>query len=155
MGVLKTTNHICIKIKMKNLSLEAPVSSKAPNQDLKDIDIHCTYKFKIKSKNLEHGWTKDQWPCQNQDLDAKPQSGTSSVLQSPPSQDFRGTDCLCTLKNQDKEPKFRTWVTQRRVTIFKSRSRCPTLVRNLQHPPKPKIRTVRKCILENYKQILV
>ena len=65
-------------------------------------------------------------------------------------QDFRGTDCLCTFKNQDKEPKFRMWVYQRPVTIFKSRSGCQTPVREPQRPQKPQIRTLRKCILESY-----
>ena len=65
-------------------------------------------------------------------------------------QDFRGTDHLCTFKNQDKEPKFGTWVYQRPVTILKSRSRCQTQVRNFQCPPNPKIRTLRKYILESY-----
>ena len=72
---------------MANPSQEPPVSSKAPNQDLKDMDVLCTFKFKI-------------------------------------------------------EPKFGTWVNQRPVTMFKSVSRCKTPVRILQHPQKPKIRTL-------------
>ena len=65
-------------------------------------------------------------------------------------QDFRGTDRLCTFKNQDKEPKFRIWVNQRPVTIFKSRSGCQTLVFEPGSPQKPQVRTLRKCILESY-----
>ena len=60
MGVSKTSEYIQIKIKMNNLSQKPPVSSIAPNQDLKDMDVLCTYKFNIKSQNLEHGRTKDQ-----------------------------------------------------------------------------------------------
>ena len=50
MGVPKTSDHIQIKIKMLNLSEEPPVSSKAPDQDLKDIDVLCTFKIKIEPK---------------------------------------------------------------------------------------------------------
>ena len=67
---------------MQSLSQEPPVSSKAPNQDLKDVDVLCTLKIKIEEMNLEPGSTKDQWPYENQDQDAKPQSGPSSILQS-------------------------------------------------------------------------
>merc|ERR1711954_627509 len=73
----------------------------------------------------------------SQDQDAKTQSGTSSILQSPKS-GLKGHGCSLHLQNKDGEPKFGTWVHQRPVTISKSRSRFQTPVRNLQHPPKPK-----------------
>ena len=57
--------------------------SKAPNQDLKDMDDLCILKNKIESQNLDHRCIKDHGPYPNQDQDAKPQSGTSSILQSP------------------------------------------------------------------------
>ena len=50
MGVSKTSDHIPIKIKMLNPSEEPPVSSKAPNDDLKDMDVLCTFKIKIEPK---------------------------------------------------------------------------------------------------------
>ena len=81
--VSNTSDHIIIKIKMPNPSQEPPASSKALNQDLKDTDVLCTFKIKIESQNSDHRYIKNQWPYQNQDQDAKPQSGTSSVLQSP------------------------------------------------------------------------
>ena len=56
----KTSDHIQIKIKMPNSSQESPVSLKAPNQDLKDMDVLCTFKIKIKSKNSDHEYIKDQ-----------------------------------------------------------------------------------------------
>ena len=59
MGVSKTSYHIKIRIKMPNLSQEPPASSKAHNQDLKDIDVPNTFKIKIESQNLEKGGTKD------------------------------------------------------------------------------------------------
>merc|ERR1711954_137099 len=88
MGVPKTSDHIQINIRMPNPSQEPPASSKAPDQDLKDMDVLCTFKIKI-------------------------------------------------------EPKFRSYVYQRPVTIFKLRSRCQNSARNLQPPPKPKMRTLR------------
>ena len=58
--VLKTSDHTEIKIKMPNPSQEPPGSSEAPNQDLKDMDVLCTFKIKIESQNLEYCITKDE-----------------------------------------------------------------------------------------------
>ena len=80
MGVSKTTDNIQIKIKMQNPSQEPPASSKAPNKDLKDMNVLCTFKIKIDSQNLDHGYIQDQQPYPNQDQDAKPLSKTSSFL---------------------------------------------------------------------------
>ena len=60
MGVPKTSDHIQINIRMPNPSQEPPASSKAPDQDLKDMDVLCTFKIKIESQNSEYGCTKDQ-----------------------------------------------------------------------------------------------
>jgi len=60
MGVSKTIDHIKIKIKGPHPSQEPPVSSEAPNQDLKDIVFLCTFKIKIESLNFDHCFTKDQ-----------------------------------------------------------------------------------------------
>ena len=73
-------HHIPIKIKMPNPSQEPPASSKAPNEDLKDMYVLCTFKAKIESQNLEHGHTKDQWPYPNQYQDARPHSRTSRLF---------------------------------------------------------------------------
>ena len=59
-GISKTSDHIQIKIKMPNPSQEPPASSKAPNEDLKDIDVLYTFTTKIESKNSDHGYIKDQ-----------------------------------------------------------------------------------------------
>ena len=146
MGVPKTRNHNKIKIQMPNPSQEPPASSKAPNQDLKDMDVLCSFKFKLESQNLEYGCTKDQWPYPNQYQDSKPQSGTFRVLQSPPS-GLQGHWCSLHLKNQDRKPKFRIHVNQRTVTIFKSIFACKTPIRNFQCPLKPRIRTWRTWML--------
>ena len=47
-----------IKINMPNPSQERPASSKAPNEDLKDMDVLCTFKIKIQSQNSDHGSIK-------------------------------------------------------------------------------------------------
>ena len=67
MGVSKTSDHIQKKIKMPNPSQEPPVSSKALNDDLKDMDVLCTLKIKIESLNFENECIKDKWPYPNQD----------------------------------------------------------------------------------------
>ena len=74
MCVLKTSDHIEIKIMIPNLSQDPPASSKAPNEDLKDMDVLGTFKIKLESQNSKHECTKDQWPYANQDHDAKLQS---------------------------------------------------------------------------------
>ena len=102
--------------------MEPPASSKAPNQDLKDIDALCTFKTMIEGQNLDHWFTKDQSPYPNPDQDVKPQSGTSSVLQIP-KWGLEGHGCSLHLLNQDKGPKFGSQVYQIPLTIFESRSR--------------------------------
>ena len=60
MGVSKISDQISIKIKMPNPNKKAPASSKAPSQDLEDIDVLCTLKIKIESQISEHGCIIDQ-----------------------------------------------------------------------------------------------
>ena len=78
MGVSKTSDYIQKNIRMPNPSQEPPASSKAPNQDLKDMDIlytksetysfplsqHqglddmgvlCTFKINLNSQNFDNG----------------------------------------------------------------------------------------------------
>merc|ERR1712082_309080 len=105
MSISKTNGHIQIKIKMPHPSQEPPTSSKAPNQDLKDMDVLCTFKIKIESWNSNQGHIKDQGPYRNQDQDAKPQLGTSSVFQSPKS-GLKKHGCSLHLQNQAREPKL-------------------------------------------------
>ena len=97
-------------------------------------------KSRKRDKILRMGFIKDQLPYPNQDQHPKPQSDTSSILQSFTS-GLKGHERSQHLQNKDREPKFVTWVYQRPVTISKSRSRCQTPVRHLQHPLQPKIRT--------------
>ena len=60
MSVLKTTDHIQIKIKMPNPSQEPRASFKAPIEDLKDMYVLCACKINVESKNLDHGYIKEQ-----------------------------------------------------------------------------------------------
>ena len=60
MSVSKTSNHIQIKIRVPNPTQELTAYSKAPNEDLKDMDVLCTFKIKIESQNSDHGYIKDQ-----------------------------------------------------------------------------------------------
>ena len=65
MGVPKTSDHIQINIRMPNPSQEPPVSSKAPNEDLKDMDVPCIFKMKKESQNSDHGYIKDLLPTKS------------------------------------------------------------------------------------------
>ena len=60
MDISKTSDNIQIKIKMPNPSQEPPASSKAPNDDVKDMDVLCTFKMMIESQNLDRRYIKDQ-----------------------------------------------------------------------------------------------
>ena len=60
MGEPKTSDYTQIQIKMPTPSEEPPVFSKTPNQDLKDMDVLCTFRIKIESQNSEKGYIKDQ-----------------------------------------------------------------------------------------------
>ena len=54
-----TIDQIQLKIKMPKPHQEPPLSSKAPNQDKKDMGILCTFKIKTESQNLEQGCIND------------------------------------------------------------------------------------------------
>ena len=60
MCVSKTSDHNKIKIKMPKPSQEPPASSKAPDEDLKYMDVICTFKIKIENQKFEYGHIKDK-----------------------------------------------------------------------------------------------
>ena len=68
-----TSDHVQVKIKMPNVGHESPASSKAPNQDFKDMDVLCTIKTKIMISN----------PSQEPPVSSK-----------APNQDFKDIDVL-------------------------------------------------------------
>ena len=94
-----------------NSSHKPPASSKAPNQDLKDKDLLSTFKIKIERQNLDYGCIKDRRQYPNQEPDAKLQLGTSSLYQSL-KWGLKGHVCSLHLQNQDREPKFGSYVYQ-------------------------------------------
>ena len=100
---------------------------------LKDMNVLCR-ELKLRTGVYQGLLTvpKSRSRCQAQ-------SGTSSILKSLKSGLKRHGHSMH-LQDLDREPKFRTWVYHRPVTISKFRSRYKTPVRNPQHPPKPQIR---------------
>ena len=58
MDVPMISDEIQIKIQMQNPSQEPLGSFKAPNQDLMDMYILCTFKIEIKSQYLVEGLPK-------------------------------------------------------------------------------------------------
>ena len=132
----KDQDHIKIYLGIQNPCQVPPASCKAQNQDLKDMDVLCTFKIKTESQDFDHGCTKDLWKFPNHVQDDNPQSGTSSIIWSPKSGP-KGHACSLNLQNQDREPKFGICVYQRPLTISKSRSRFQTQVRYLRHSPEP------------------
>ena len=137
--VSKTICHIRIKIDMPNPSQEPSAPTKAPNQDLKDMDVICIFKYKIEPKF---------GTCVNQRQVTIFKSVSRcktpvKILQYPrkPKIRTKGHRCSLHLQNQDRKTKFGIWVNQIPVTISKSISGCKIPVRNIQCPPKPQIRT--------------
>merc|ERR1711954_425528 len=96
-SVSKTSDYIQIKIKMPNLSRQPPVSSKAPNEDLKDMDVFCTFKIKIESQNLIMAVSKTndhiQIKIKMQNPSQEPPA--SSIA---PNESLKDMDVLCTFK---------------------------------------------------------
>ena len=107
----KTSYHIQIKIKMPNPSQEPPASSKACNEDLKDVDVLCTFKIKIKSQNLDYGCIKIKIESQNSDhgciktidhihikIKMPNPSQEPPASSKAPNEDLKDMDVLCTFK---------------------------------------------------------
>ena len=90
MAVSKTSDHSKIMIKMSNPNQEPPLIH-SPMQDLEEMDILCTFRIKIE--------------IINSDQDAKPQSGTSSFLQSPKSV-LKGHGYSLHLNKEERVQKF-------------------------------------------------
>ena len=93
----KTRDPVQVNIGMKTPSQKPPASSKAPNQDLKDMDILCTFKIKIKTQNLDHGVsnTSDhiQINIRMQNPSQKPPASSKA-----PNQALNVMDVICTFK---------------------------------------------------------
>ena len=77
------------------------------------MDVLCTFKIKIESQNLVHLCIKYQLQYSNHDQDSRPQSGTSSVLQSHKS-GLKGHGYFLHLQNQDRA---KMWI----ISVSKTR----------------------------------
>ena len=76
---------------------EHPASSKAPNEDFKDMDVLCTFKIKTEGQNLEQGCIKDQGPYPNQDQYSK-QKSESPAPSKGSYENQKDIDVLCNFK---------------------------------------------------------
>ena len=118
---IKIENQNLIKIKMPNPSQEPPASLKAPNEDLKDMDVLCTSKKKIESQNSAYGCIRDEWPYPNQVQDTWTTSGTYKVFKSSKC-GLNGHGCSLHLQYQKGDSKFGILVYQIPVTIARFKS---------------------------------
>ena len=92
----KTSDHIQIKIQIANLSQEPPASPKAQNQELKDIDIICTFKIKI-AKFWIIGVPKTNG-CIEIKIKMPNPSQEPPAFSRAPNQDVKDPDVLCNFK---------------------------------------------------------
>ena len=83
---------------MPNPSQEHPASCKAPNEDLEDMDVLCTFKIKTESQNLDHGYIKDQWPYIQIKFKMPNPSQEPPAPTKTTTQDLKDMDGLCTFK---------------------------------------------------------
>ena len=90
MGVPKTSDHIKINIRMQNPSQEPPVSSKAPNQDLKEKSIwRAKILYMVVSKTIDKIQIKIKMPNPSQE---------PPVSSKAPNEDLKDIDVLCQFK---------------------------------------------------------
>merc|ERR1711954_73187 len=93
----KTRDRIKIKIKMPNLSQKPAASSKAPNEDLKDMDVLCTFKIKMESHEYIMGISKTSDDTQIKIKMPNP-SQEPPASSKVPNEDLIDMDVLCTFK---------------------------------------------------------
>ena len=118
-GISKTSDHIQIRIKMPNPCQEPQASSKAPNEDLKDMDVLCQRPVTI-SKSRSR---------------SQPPSGTTTPNKIP-NQDLKDMDVLCTfeIKIEGQNSEQQLSKTSDHIHIG---AKIQTPVRNLQYAPNP------------------
>ena len=83
-------NHIKNIIKIPNPNMEPPPSSKAPNQDSKNMEVLCTFKRYLECLQLDGGSIND-------DQGVKSHSRNSCIPKAP-NQDFMDKDVLYPFK---------------------------------------------------------
>ena len=98
MGVSKTSDHTQIKIKMKIPCQEPPASSKAQNQDLKDMDL--SLHFQNQDRELKFRLLVWQRPKNISKLRSgiKIPSQEPQVSSKVPNQNWKDMDVLYTFK---------------------------------------------------------
>ena len=99
MGESKTSDHIQIKIKMPNPSQEPPASSKAPNEDIRDMDVLCTFKVMMESHRYIMGISKTSDDVQIKIKMTNPGQKLPASSKSP-NEDIKDMDVLCPFKTQ-------------------------------------------------------
>ena len=82
---------------MPNPSQELPASSKAPNEDLKDMDVLCTFKIKIESQNSNHVYIKSSDIIQIKIKNSNPGQEPPASSRAP-NEDIKDMDVLCIFK---------------------------------------------------------
>merc|ERR1711954_316456 len=82
---------------MSNPSQEPPASTKSQNEGLMDMDVLCTFKIKLESQNLDHGYIKTSDHIQiNKKIPNPSQEPPKSS--KAPNEDSKDRDVLCTFK---------------------------------------------------------
>ena len=97
MDISKTSDLIQIKIKMPHPSQDSPASSKAQNEDFKDIDFLCTLKPGKRAKTQNMGVSNTSDHIQIRIKMTNPSQEPSASFKAP-NQDFKDMDVLCTFK---------------------------------------------------------
>ena len=97
MAVSKTSDYIQIMIKMPNPCQEPSASSKAPNQDLLELDGLCTFRINLWSKILNMSVSKTSDYIQIKIKIPNPKKETRASSKAP-NQVFKDMVVLCIFK---------------------------------------------------------
>ena len=139
MGVPKTSDHIQITIRMPNPSQKPPASSKAPYQDLKDMDVLRILKSrqKVNIQNCGVSMTSDIFQIMIKMPNPSQEPPASSKA---PYQDLKDIYVLCTFKIKLDSPNLEHEYSIDQLP-YPNKDQDAKPLRNLQHPPKPQMRT--------------
>ena len=105
----RISDYFKIRIKMPNASQEPPAFSKAPNEDLKDMDVLCTFKIKrerAKIRNMVVPKTSDHIQINIRMPNPSQEPPASSTA---PNEDFKDMAVLCTFKIKIECPNLYHW----------------------------------------------
>ena len=88
-----------------NPSQEPPASSKAPNKDLKDMDVLCTLEINKESQNFDHGCFKVS-DCILIKIEIPNASQKAPQSSKSPNHDVIDKEVLCTFQIKIKSNNF-------------------------------------------------